>query len=147
MSGGLNLTTRWLVSWDYIKWYNDLYYSIFSSMCMFCRSLFVLFSLFYWPLCCLFFFDIRILITPLVSSNSFYTHYYFLPIFSMSLYCKHNITSAGGLLVPDGTNKTDRHDMTEILLKVTVNTITVILDRVNKILTLSSTTIDQSKNM
>ena len=25
---------------------------------------------FFWPLCCLFFFDIRILITPLVSSNS-----------------------------------------------------------------------------
>jgi hypothetical protein len=27
---------------------------------------------FFWPLCCLFFFDIRILITPLVSSNSPY---------------------------------------------------------------------------
>ena len=27
-------------------------------------------SLFFWPLCCLPFFDIRILITPLVSSNS-----------------------------------------------------------------------------
>ena len=27
-------------------------------------------SYFYWPLCCLFFFDIRILITPLISSNS-----------------------------------------------------------------------------
>ena len=26
---------------------------------------------FFWPLCCLFFFDIRILITPLVYSNSF----------------------------------------------------------------------------
>ena len=25
---------------------------------------------FFWPLCCLFFFDIRILIAPLVSSNS-----------------------------------------------------------------------------
>ena len=25
---------------------------------------------FFWPLCCLFFFDLRILITPLVSSNS-----------------------------------------------------------------------------
>ena len=31
---------------------------------------FVLFYFFFWPLCCLFFFDIRILITPLVSSNS-----------------------------------------------------------------------------
>ena len=28
------------------------------------------FVLFLWPLCCLFFFDLRILITPLVSSNS-----------------------------------------------------------------------------
>ena len=36
-------------------------------MCMFCRSLFV--HLYFWPLCCLLF-DLRILITPLVSSNS-----------------------------------------------------------------------------
>jgi hypothetical protein len=41
-------------------------------MCMFCRSLFVLLYFFFWPLCCLFFFDIRILITSLVSSNSSY---------------------------------------------------------------------------
>jgi len=27
---------------------------------------------FFWPLCCLFFFDIRILITPVVSSNPSY---------------------------------------------------------------------------
>jgi len=39
-------------------------------MCMFCRSLFVLLSFFFWVLFCLFF-DIRILIIPLVSSNSF----------------------------------------------------------------------------
>jgi len=32
--------------------------------------LFVLLYFFFWPLCCLFFFDIRILIVPLVSSNS-----------------------------------------------------------------------------
>jgi hypothetical protein len=31
---------------------------------MFCRSLFVLLSFFLWPLCCLFFFDLRIRITP-----------------------------------------------------------------------------------
>jgi hypothetical protein len=36
-------------------------------MCMLCRSLFVVFV---WPLCWLFFIDIRILITPLISSNS-----------------------------------------------------------------------------
>ena len=41
-------------------------------MCMFCRSLFVLLSFFFWPLCCLFLFDLRILITPLGSSNSSY---------------------------------------------------------------------------
>jgi hypothetical protein len=44
------------------------WYSIFSFMCMFCRSSFVL--LFFCLLCCRFFFDTRILITPLVSSNS-----------------------------------------------------------------------------
>jgi hypothetical protein len=36
---------------------------------MFCRSLVVLLSFFSWPLCCLSFFDLRILITPLVSSS------------------------------------------------------------------------------
>jgi len=46
---------------------------LFSFMCMFCRSLFVLLSLFFWPLCCLFFFDLRILITSLVSPNP--SHY------------------------------------------------------------------------
>ena len=40
-------------------------YSIFSFIRMFCRLLFVLFYFFFWPLCCLFLFDIRILITPL----------------------------------------------------------------------------------
>jgi hypothetical protein len=45
---------------------NDEY---LSFMCMLCRSLFVRLY-FFWPLCCLFFFDIRILITPLVFSNS-----------------------------------------------------------------------------
>jgi hypothetical protein len=44
----------------------DSSYSIFSFMCMFCRSLYVVLHFLYWPLCCLFFFDIRILITPLV---------------------------------------------------------------------------------
>jgi len=47
-------------------------YLIFSCMCMFCRSLFVPLYFFFWPLCCLymFFFDIRIMVTHLVSSNS-----------------------------------------------------------------------------
>ena len=37
---------------------------------MLCRPLLSFSTFFFWPLCCLFFFDIRILITPLVSSNS-----------------------------------------------------------------------------
>jgi hypothetical protein len=46
---------------------SDSCYSIFSFMCMFCRSLFVLLYFFFWPLYCLFFFDKRILITPVLS--------------------------------------------------------------------------------
>jgi hypothetical protein len=46
----------------------DSWSSIFNFMCMFCKSLFVLFLI--WPVCCLSFFDLWILITPLVSSNS-----------------------------------------------------------------------------
>jgi hypothetical protein len=42
-------------------------FSIFSVM--FCRSLFVLLSFFFGPLCCLSFFDFWILITPLVSPS------------------------------------------------------------------------------
>jgi hypothetical protein len=49
-------------------------YLIFSFMCLFCRSFFVLLYVFFWPLCCLFFIDLRILITPLVSSN--YSHWW-----------------------------------------------------------------------
>jgi hypothetical protein len=40
-----------------------------QSICMFCRSLFVLLYFFFWSLCCLFF-NIRILNTTLVYSNS-----------------------------------------------------------------------------
>ena len=56
---------------EYTGWLTrDQTFQIFSFMCMFCRSLFVLLYFFFWPLCCLFYFDMRILITPLVSSNS-----------------------------------------------------------------------------
>ena len=55
-----------MIQWN--KWGSC--YSIFSFICMLCRSLFVLLTFFFWPLCCLFVFDIRNLITPLVSSNS-----------------------------------------------------------------------------
>ena len=40
-----------------------------------CRLLFVLLYFFFWPLCCLFFFDLWILVTPLVSSNSSFMKY------------------------------------------------------------------------
>ena len=52
-------------------------FKLFLCLCMFCRSLFLLLYFFFWPLCCLSFFDIRILITPLVSSNSSYVYVYF----------------------------------------------------------------------
>jgi hypothetical protein len=42
--------------------------SLVLCVCFVDRCLYFLF----WPLCCLFFFDIRILIAPLVSSNSSY---------------------------------------------------------------------------
>ena len=51
---------------------------------MFCRSLFVLLYFFAWPLCCLFVFDIRILIVPLVSSNSSSTCHKHFPSFTHS---------------------------------------------------------------
>jgi hypothetical protein len=37
---------------------------------VFCRSLFVILSLFFWSLCCLSFFYLRLPITPLISSNT-----------------------------------------------------------------------------
>ena len=56
-------------------------YSIFSVMCMYCRSLLVHLTFFFWPLCCLSF-DLRILINPLISSNSssaiFRTHTHYM---------------------------------------------------------------------
>ena len=53
---------------------------------MFCRSLFVHLNFFFWPLCCLFFFDIRILITPLVFSNSSWVYRLWTFIFTFALF-------------------------------------------------------------
>ena len=50
------------------------------ALCMLCRSLFVLLYVLFWPLCCLSFFDLRILITSLVSSNSSYIYYLFISV-------------------------------------------------------------------
>ena len=41
--------------------------SIFSFLCICCKSLFVLLYFFLWPLCCLSFYYLQILITPFVS--------------------------------------------------------------------------------
>ena len=57
MDQGCSFNINSLDSWEKFK-------------CMLCRSLFFLLYLFFWPLFCLFYFDLRILITPLVSSNS-----------------------------------------------------------------------------
>ena len=53
-------------------------YQIFSFFSMFCSSLFVLLYFLFWPLCCLFFFELRLLITSLVSSNSSFSFVPFL---------------------------------------------------------------------
>jgi hypothetical protein len=53
-------------------------------MCMFCRSLFVLLSFFFWPWGCLFLFDLQILITPLVSL--YCVSFSFICIFCRSLF-------------------------------------------------------------
>ena len=44
--------------------------SLILCVCFVHRCLSFCIFFFFWPLCCLFFFDIRILIAPLVSSNS-----------------------------------------------------------------------------
>ena len=48
--------------------------SLVLYVCFVDRCLSFLYS-FFWQLCCLFFFDIRILITPLVSPNSLYIQF------------------------------------------------------------------------
>jgi hypothetical protein len=50
---------------NWVSWY-----SIFSFLCLLCRSLFVLLS-FFFGYCVVCFFELRILTTPMVSSNSF----------------------------------------------------------------------------
>jgi len=43
-------------------------------MCMFCRSLFVLLLFVFWPLCCLSFFDLQLLIISLWYHQTFLTN-------------------------------------------------------------------------
>ena len=60
----LSIPQSWLITEFLTRWT--------QFMCMFCISLFALLYFFFWSLCCLFFLDMRILITSLVSSNSYY---------------------------------------------------------------------------
>ena len=59
--------------------------SLVLCVCFVDRCLFF----FFWPLCCLFLFDIRILITPLVSSNSSCS-FYDMKIFQETRKTQHN---------------------------------------------------------
>ena len=68
--------------------------SLGGHVCMFCRSLFVLLYFFFWPLCCLFFFfDIRFLITPLVSSNSSLPYIFEFHYTCTSIFCYYFYSS------------------------------------------------------
>ena len=71
-----------------------LCYSIFSFICMFCRSLFVLLSCIFWPLCYLFFFDLWILIIPLVSSISSYLQDQMFLFKLINMSCRRSIRSS-----------------------------------------------------
>ena len=72
---------------DYMNNKADSCSSIVSFMCMSCRSFFVRLSYFLCSLCCLSV-DLRILITPLVSSNSSYKKHELLTL------CAHICSSA-----------------------------------------------------
>ena len=80
-------------------------------MCMFCRSLFVLLYFFFWPLCFLFFFDIRILITPLVSSNSSYMLDIVVSLITHDKFCVRN--DLNQLWVKDGDKVVDSSEISD----------------------------------
>jgi hypothetical protein len=65
---------------------------------------------FFWPLCCLFFFDVRILITPFVSSNSSYSKLHEMKSSVGKTHCsygqirkKTGVTSGAGVAYPART--------------------------------------------
>jgi hypothetical protein len=67
---------------------------------MFYRSLSVLLSFFFWTLWCLSFFDLRIMLTPLVSSNSSWHQYKSVNM----LYIADNIIELSVSMVLSGVN-------------------------------------------
>ena len=69
---------------------------------VFYRSLFVLFSFFFWPLYCLFFFHLRILLTPSVSSSFFlYRVWWRLKVIFSMVYIFTSISWSGMLVTTD----------------------------------------------
>ena len=113
---------------------------------VFCRSLFVRLSVFYWPLYCLSFFDLRLLITSLifrgrnrlvgglkttyttyittnvVSSNPAHGEMYFYTTLCDKVcqwFAACRWFSSGTPV--SFTNKTHRHDTADILLKIALN--------------------------
>ena len=110
---------------------------------MFGRSLFVLLSFFFWPLCCQFFFELRIQIISFGIFKLFYVHVQSVHIttnvvnsnplivrftrnnimwYSLSVSCDRSVVLFS---LVSFTNKIDRHYITEILLKGTSNAITL----------------------
>ena len=93
---------------------------VLSGVRVTCRSLFLLLFFFSWSLCFLFFFDIWILITPLVSSNSSCLLATLHRPLNSTIYCFYHI-NLWGFLEPNrdfqcGTcTKTDTHLQTLIL--------------------------------
>ena len=98
-------------------------------MCMFCRSLFVPLYFFLWSLCCLSFVDMRILILPLVSSNSFFYPVH-VEVYSIQHYVIKFVSDwwqVGEFLrvLRFSPPIVKLIAITEILLKVALNTITI----------------------
>ena len=108
-------------------------YSIFSFMCMFCRSLFVLLYFFFWSLCCL-------VLRRFIDSGYPFGIFKLFLLSTMTQLISMYLGSPTGFCVgmllklrwfsPNpiswtigGTNKTYPNDIAEILLKLALNTI------------------------
>ena len=103
------VTYHWLYYKSNTTYRTPEFTSRFSGVCVtrslvfcvvFCRWLFVLLSFFFWPLCCLSFFDLRLIAHLLslpnnvwetycfcsVSSSSYYYYYYYIMVLFKQLY-------------------------------------------------------------
>jgi hypothetical protein len=92
-----NLNCFGLVVYQQYLNISDIRVSRSLVLCTFCRWLFVLLFFFFWPLCCLSFFDLRILITlPLCFLQTLLHEPKQLQIMSVSLFLFRTV--ANGLL-------------------------------------------------